>query len=267
MHRSGHRLRASVRGETVSVVLNPSHLVGSDNLPGNHYAFCIDLQSPWFLSKGAMIAYYGQVQFTSLTHGLQGQLLQMVAHQFSAPLYMGDYVVAEGYGKLILGDRGYDINSYDLDDGNLTIRAANLLAFEPGLSLNQSIVPGFLTLIGTGKFLASSNGPVMFAEPPLRVDPEALVGWADCPSPSHHYDEAWVNGFVAAGARMFGVQSGEERQFDFTGAGTVLVQSSEKVIDDSAVVRTIEGQLPGLTPGGLQRINQVVASQLQSQQH
>src|SRR5690606_25115617 len=64
MHRSGHRLRASVRGETVSVVLNPSHLVGSDNLPGNHYAFCIDLQSPWFLSKGAMIAYYGQVQFT-----------------------------------------------------------------------------------------------------------------------------------------------------------------------------------------------------------
>lgn len=60
---------------------------------------------------------------------------------------------------------------------------------------------------------------------------------------------------------------GEERQFDFTGAGTVLIQSSEKVIDDSAVVRTIEGQLPGLTPGGLQRINQVVASQLQSQQH
>ncbi len=100
-----------------------------------------------------MIAYYGQIQFTALTHGLQGQLLHMVAQQFSAPLHLGDYVVAEGYGKLILGDRGYDINSYDLDDGNLTIRAANLLAFEPGLSLNQSIVPGFLTLIGTGKFL------------------------------------------------------------------------------------------------------------------
>ncbi len=57
----------------------------------------------------------------------------MVAQQFSAPLHLGDYVVAEGYGKLILGDRGYDINSYDLDDGNLTIRAANLLAFEPGV--------------------------------------------------------------------------------------------------------------------------------------
>ncbi|WP_068154586.1 AIM24 family protein [Rhodococcus phenolicus] len=250
----------------MSVVLNPSHLVGNDNVPGNGYAYCIDLQSPWFLSKGAMIAYYGQIQFTALTHGLQGQLLHMVAQQFSAPLHLGDYVVAEGYGKLILGDRGYDINSYDLDDGNLTIRAANLLAFEPGLSLNQSIVPGFLTLIGTGKFLASSNGPVIFAEPPLRVDPEALVGWADCPSPSHHFDESWITGYVAAGARMFGVQSGEERQFDFTGAGTVLIQSSEKVIDDSSVVRVIEGQLPGLTSSGLQRINHAVSSQLQQQQ-
>lgn len=250
----------------MSVVLNPSHLVGNDNVPGNSYAYCIDLQGPWFLSKGAMIAYYGQIQFTTLTHGLQGQLLHMVARQFSAPLHLGDYVVAEGYGKLILGDRGYDINSYDLDDGNLTIRAANLLAFEPGLSLNQSIVPGFLTLIGTGKFLASSNGPVIFAEPPLRVDPEALVGWADCPSPSHHFDESWVTGYVAAGARMFGVQSGEERQFDFTGAGTVLIQSSEKVIDDSSVVRMIEGQLPGLTNSGLQRINHAVSSQLQQQQ-
>ncbi|MEE2030527.1 AIM24 family protein [Rhodococcus chondri] len=250
----------------MSTILNPSHLVGNDNVPGNGYAYSIDLQSPWFLSKGAMIAYYGQVQFTALTHGLQGQALQMVARQFSAPMYLGEYVVAEGYGKLILGDRGYDINSYDLDDGNLTIRQANLLAFEPGLSLNQSIVPGFLTLIGTGKFLASSNGPVMFAEPPLRVDPEALVGWADCPSPSHHYDESWITGFMAAGARRFGVQSGEERQFDFTGAGTVLIQSSEKVIDDHSVVRQIEGQIPGLTMGGLQRINQAVSQQMQQQQ-
>ena len=89
----------------MSVVLNPTHLVGNDNVPGNSYAYCIDLQGPWFLSKGAMIAYYGQIQFTALTHGLQGQLLHMVARQFSAPLHLGDYVVAEGYGKLILGGK------------------------------------------------------------------------------------------------------------------------------------------------------------------
>lgn len=252
----------------MSQILNPMTLTESDNIPGNSYAFCIDLHStPWFMRKGAMIAYYGQMRFQPLTHGLQGSLMHMVSNQFSAPLYTGDYMVAEGQGKLIIGDRGYDINSYDLDEGNLTVRAANLLAFEPALALKQSIVPGFLTLIGTGKFLASSNGPVIFAEPPLRVDPESLVGWADCPSPSHHYDQNWINGFLAAGAAAFGVNSGEERQFDFTGAGTVLIQSSEKVLSDAAVVRTIEGQLrSGMTVPGLQRLQGVIAQQLAGQQ-
>ncbi|APE37780.1 Ser/Arg-related nuclear matrix protein [Nocardia mangyaensis] len=251
----------------MSEILSPHNLGASDNIPGNDYAFCIDLTGPWFMRKGAMIAYYGQIQFQLLTHGLQGHLVHMVSSKFSAPLFVGDYVVAEGHGKLIIGDRGYDINSYDLEDGNLTIRGANLLAFEPGLALKQSIVPGFLTLIGTGKFLASSNGPVMFAEPPLRVDPEALVGWADCPSPSHHYDEGWIGSFLAAGAARMGVNSGEERQFDFTGAGTVLIQSTEKIMSDNALVRTIEGQLQsGISVGGLQRIHGVIAQQLADQQ-
>ena len=208
-----------------------------------------------------MIAYYGQMRFTALTHGLQGGLLQMVAQQFSAPLYLADFVVAEGQGKLVIGDRGYDINSYDLDDGNLTIRSANLLGFQPTLSMNQSIVPGFVTLIGSGKFLASSSGPVMFIEPPVRVDPEALVGWADCPSPSHHYDEAWVNGFIAAAGRRMGINSGEERQFDFTGAGTVLVQSSEG--HQRQLDRPVDpGQLAGLSAPGLQQISQQINMQL-----
>jgi len=246
----------------LNTVWNPMNLPSDDNVPGNNYSFAIDLNAPWFLSKGAMIAYYGQMNFTSLTHGMQGQMLQMVAQQFSAPLYLGDYVVGEGHGKLIIGDRGYDINSYDLEDGNLTIRASNLLAFQPNLTLNQSIVPGFLTLIGTGKFVASSSGPVMFVEPPVRVDPEALVGWADCPSPSHHFDQAWINSFIAAAGARFGINSGEERQFDFVGAGTVLVQSSEKVRNDKSIVQTIRGQLPGLSAPGLQQINQEITAQL-----
>ncbi|MFE3546305.1 AIM24 family protein [Nocardia sp. NPDC059177] len=251
----------------MSEILSPMNLGASDNIPGNDYAYCIDLTAPWFMRKGAMIAYYGQIQFQMLTHGLQGGLVHMVSSQFSAPLFTGDYVVAEGHGKLIIGDRGYDINSFDLEEGNLTIRAANLLAFEPGLALKQSIVPGFLTLIGTGKFLASSNGPVIFAEPPLRVDPESLVGWADCPSPSHHYDQGWITSFLAAGAARMGANSGEERQFDFTGAGTVLIQSTEKVMSDNALVRTIEGQLQsGISVGGLQRIHGLITQQLAGQQ-
>jgi len=187
----------------------------------------------------------------------------LVAARFSSPLYAQDWVVATGMGKLVLGDRGYDINSYDLDDGNLTVRAANLLAFDTRLDLKQSIVPGFLTLIGTGKFLASANGPVIFADPPIRVDPEALVGWADCPSPSYHYDGQWMaQNLVGLLRGAVGVQSGEERQFDFTGAGTVLIQSSEKTLADPAAVRMMEQQLTALSQAEKQHLHRFLGAQL-----
>jgi hypothetical protein len=178
----------------MSTVLNPANLPVDDNL--NPYAFCVDLTGEWFMQKGRMIAYYGQIRFSPLN--AMDNLQAMVASQFSSPLYARDWVVASGQGKLILGDRGFDINSYDLDEGNLTVRAANLLAFSPGLALKQSIVPGFVTLIGSGKFLASSNGPVIFAEPLIRtwIDPWLRrhdVVWAAAGHPaavfSTSYDE------------------------------------------------------------------------------
>jgi hypothetical protein len=250
------------------IPLNPATLPDNDNIPGNHYAYCVKLDGRLFMQTGRMIAYYpaphGQgIRFEPLSSATLGGF---VAERFSAPLYTRDWVVANGSGHLILGDRGYDINSYDLENGNLTLRAANLLAFDSTLELKQSIVPGFLTLIGTGKFLASSSGPVIFAEPPIRVDPQALVGWADCPSPSHHYDARWMSGFLSTAMGLLGSNSGEERQFDFTGAGTVLIQSSEKGVSDPHLLRQLEGQVGTLETGGLQRLQQVIAQRLAQQQ-
>jgi hypothetical protein len=250
--------------------LNPATLPDNDNIPGNHYAYCVRLNGPLFMQTGRMIAYYPApngpgIRFEPLT---TANVAGFVASRFSAPLYSRDWVMANGQGHLILGDRGYDINSYDLGDGNLTLRAANLLAFDSTLELKQSIVPGFLTLIGTGKFLASSSGPVIFAEPPIRVDPQALVGWADCPSPSHHYDAGWMTGFLGGATGMlFGTQSGEERQYDFTGTGTVLLQSTESVLGDPQVVKQIEGQMGGLGAPGLSHLQNVIAQKLNQQQH
>ena len=51
-------------------------------------------------------------------------------------------------------------------------------------------------------------------------------------------------------------------EFDFTGAGTVLIQSSEKVMNDMSIVRTIQGHLPGLSQPGLMQINQQITQQL-----
>jgi uncharacterized protein (AIM24 family) len=220
-------------------VLDARTLPSNDNV--NPYAFSIDLDGEWFTSKGAMIAYYGTIEFAGIA--AFASRAGWVAARFSSPLYSQEWVVASGRGKLVIGDRGNDINSFDLDDGNLTIKQVNLLAFETGLELKQSIVPGFVTLIGTGKFLASSNGPVIFVEPPFRADPEALLGWADCPSPSQHYDTHWMTSSLLSGVQaVLGRESGEERQYDFTGAGTVLLQSSEVGRPDPALLRLVESQ-------------------------
>jgi hypothetical protein len=248
----------------MSAPLNPESLPDNDNVPGNHYAYCRKLDGELFMQTGRMIAYYpapygSGIKFEPLS---SATLTGFVAERFSAPLYTRDWVVATGAGHLILGDRGYDINSYDLEEGNLTLRAANLLAFDSTLELKQSIVPGFLTLLGTGTFLASSSGPVIFAEPPIRVDPQALVGWADCPSPSHHYDAGWMGGFLAAAAGLMGAQSGEERQFDFTGAGTVLLQSSEGAVHDPALIRQLQSQVNTLGVPGLQQLQATISARL-----
>jgi uncharacterized protein (AIM24 family) len=229
-------------------VLDPATLPADDNV--NPYTFCVELKgSQWFLQKGKMIAYYGQIEFNGVGHGA---LDRLVRTSFHSPLHAGDWVVAQGSGKMLLADRAFDVNSFDLEDGNLTIRAGNLLAYQPGLALKQSIVPGFLTLIGTGKFVAASNGPVVFMEPPLRVDPQALVGWADCPSPCHHYDHAYARGVMGGLRALTGIggSSGEEHQFEFVGAGTVLLQSSEALMPEQATGAVpYEAGVPGGGPG------------------
>ena len=242
---------------------SPQTLPTDDNI--NPYSFCVDLNGQYFVQKGRMIAYYGQMKFEALN---AGALSNLIAHHFSAPLYHNDFMVANGSGKLIIGDRGFDINSYDLEDGNLTVRASNLLGFEPTMELKQSIIPGFLVLLGTGKFLASSNGPVHFVEPPVRVDPQAVVGWADVPSPCHHYDHSYMQGVMGMAQHFMGIsrQSGEEHQFDFTGQGTVLMQSSEAVVETPAMVAEIEGQIGMLGVPGLQRVQARVQQQLAAHQ-
>ncbi len=116
---------------------NPHTLPSNDNV--TPYAFSVDLNGQWFAQKGKMIAYYGQIRFEALS---AGPLDSLVAHTFNSPLYAQDWIVAQGQGKLVLADRGFDVNSFDLENGNLTVRAGNLLAFEPGLELKQSIIPG-----------------------------------------------------------------------------------------------------------------------------
>ncbi len=240
-------------------IYNPATLPRNDNL--NRFAFVADVSEQMFIRKGKMIAFYGNLSFEAMGSGVVDMLAR---HAFNAPKYIHNFVVAQGQGQLILGDNGNDIACYDLDAANMTIRAKNLLGFTKNVICQESTLPGYLTLLGTGKIIASSNGPVHFLELPCRVDEQAVLGWADCPSPSYRYDYEHVKGFVSTVGAITGYTlSGEEKQVDFTGAGTVLVQSSELELSNSSTLAHLVSLLPMLGKEDLSKLSLSLQQQTQ----
>lgn len=239
-------------------IYNPVNLPKNDNL--NRFAFVVDVAEEIFIRKGKMIAYYGQLQFNALGSSVLDILIKQ---SFNAPLYLNHFIVAKGRGQLILGDNGNDIACYDLNDANMTIKASHLLGFTKDVICQESTMPGFLTLIGNGKVIASSNGPVHFLELPCRVDVQAVLGWADCPSPSYRYDYEYVTGLVTMIGASTGITlSGEEKQIDFSGQGTVLIQSSELELAGSSSLQQILSQLSTLSRNDLTSLNGAVSQKL-----
>lgn len=239
-------------------IYNPGTLPKNDNL--SRFAFVVDVEREIYIRKGKMIAYYGQLQFSALGKSVLDMLAK---HTFNAPLFINHFVIATGIGQLILGDDGNDIACYDLDDANMTVKASHLLGFSQNITCQESTLPGYLTLLGTGKVIASSNGPVHFLEPPCRVDEQAILGWADCPSPSFRYDYEHVRGVMSMVGAVSGISlSGEEKQIDFSGKGTVLIQSSEAGDGSDNALSHLVSQLPGLSQGQLAALAGKIAQQM-----
>ena len=241
---------------------NPYNLPKDDNL--NRFAFVVNVEEEIFIRKGKMIAYYGQLQFESLGSTVIDILIK---DAFNAPAYINHFIIAKGHGQLILGDNGNDIASYDLDNANMTIKASHLLGFTKEIVCQESTMAGFLTLLGTGKILASSNGHVHFLDLPCRVDVQAVLGWADCPSPSYRYDYGHVNSLLSLVGAVTGLTlSAEEKQIDFSGQGTVLIQSSELSLGNPALDHFLM-QLPTLSHSELFSLNSAVSQVINSQKN
>lgn len=233
-------------------------LPDDDNL--GRFAYSIRVDGEMFIRKGKMIAYFGSMKFEAVGSSLVDILFK---EAMNAPLHVNDFVVVQGQGKLVLGDNGLDIAAYNLEDATFTLKAEHVLGFQRTLRCQESTLPGYLTLIGSGRLLASSNGPVVFVEPPCRVDEDAVVGWADLPSPSYRYDYQYVQGALAAVGAAAGItRSGEEKQLDFYGNGTVLVQSSEDALGRPGRLASIVAQLTGLHASELQQLSREVSGRM-----
>ena len=73
-----------------ATVLDARTLPSNDNV--NAYAFSIALDGEWFTAKGAMIAYYGSIDFSGVS--AFASRATWVAARFSSPLYAQEWVVA-----------------------------------------------------------------------------------------------------------------------------------------------------------------------------
>jgi uncharacterized protein (AIM24 family) len=237
---------------------NPNTLPKNENL--SRFAYCAEISNgKMFIRKGKMIAYYGELRFEAIGKDM---LDLLAANAFNAPLAVQDFIVVEGKGLLLIGDDALDISCFDLEEGTMTVKSKHLLGFSGGLACQDSILPGYLCVVGTGKVLTSSLGPAHFLELPCRVDEQALLGWVDCPTPSYRYDYQHVLSYVSLAGALTGITlSSEEKQVDFTGQGAVLVQSSE--IDDAkGILHELFLRLPLLGQGELTQLNAKVEEQV-----
>ena len=88
--------------------LNPATLPDNDNIPGNHYAYCVRLNGPLFMQTGRMIAYYPApngpgIRFEPLT---TANVAGFVASRFTGCLPRGgNPVIAVPPGAIMVSAR------------------------------------------------------------------------------------------------------------------------------------------------------------------
>ncbi len=186
-----------------------------------------------WMKVGAMIAYTGQIKFTR-----EGMLEQGLGNFFKKALTGegASLSKAEGRGKLYLADGGKVITVLKLNGETIYINGSDLLALEPSLSKDitmmrriSAIASGGLfnvRVAGTGHVAFGTQGPalVLRVTPanPVFTDPQATVAWSGSLTPEFKTDMS-LKSFLGRG-------SGESFQMVFQGDGFVVVQPAEESV-------------------------------------
>jgi hypothetical protein len=123
--------------------LNPDTLPDNDNVPGNHYAYCRRLDGQLFMQTGRMIAYYPGAARAGhpVRAAHRGQRRRLRRPALLRPALHRR--LGGRHRRRAPAARRPRLRHQLLqpEQGNLTLRAANLLAFDATLELKQSIVP------------------------------------------------------------------------------------------------------------------------------
>ncbi|WP_047690567.1 AIM24 family protein [Kocuria sp. ZOR0020] len=177
-------------------------------------------------TKGAMVAYQGQMLFRHEGSGTVGKFLKKALTNEDAPMMR-----VSGQGEVFFARQNRFIFLLLLEGEAITVNSSSLLAFDSSLSWDIRRVQGAgmlagglfnLELSGQGYVAICSDGDPMVLDAsgqPTFVDPQAAVCWSANLAPSIKNDFNF-SGMLRGG-------SGEAFQLAFHGPGFVVVQPSE----------------------------------------
>jgi uncharacterized protein (AIM24 family) len=180
---------------------------------------------------GAMVAYTGNVKFEKSLLGGEGIFGAIKRKVTSEGMQV---MQTSGTGTVYFAQDAAEITVIPMTGEKLTIESSSLLAYDTTLKTGTSFAglrgaasgQGLFstTVEGSGSIAVISKGNlIMLAvtpEHPLRVDPDAFVGFKGDIRQEFVFDVNWRT--------MVGQSSGESYQHKFTGNGVVFIQPSER---------------------------------------
>jgi uncharacterized protein (AIM24 family) len=181
--------------------------------------------TPLLVSRGAMIAFQGDVTFAYEGSGGMGKYLKAAATGEGMKLMR-----CEGNGELFVSRGGHKLHLLDLAQGEqLSASSRSLLGFDATISYDIQMIKGGIgamaagglfnvTLTGPGTVILATDWPVVLntAEARTLVDPNAVVAWTAGLTVTPRSS-------MSAGA-LIGRGSGEAMQLEFSPGGYVIVE-------------------------------------------
>lgn len=181
--------------------------------------------TPLLVSRGAMIAYQGEVTFAYQGSGGVGKYLKAAATGEGMRLMR-----CEGNGELFVSRGGHKLHLLELAQGEqLSASSRSLLGFDATITYDIQMIRGGIgamaagglfnvTLTGPGTVILASDWPVVLntSEARTLVDPNAVVAWTAGLTVTPRSS-------MSAGA-LIGRGSGEAMQLEFSSGGYVIVE-------------------------------------------
>lgn len=180
---------------------------------------------------GSMVAYTGSIKFEKSIlggEGIFGALKRKVTNEGM------QLMQASGTGTVFFAQNAAEITVIPLSGEKMIIESSSLLAYDTSLKTGTSFaglrgaVSGqglFSTTVeGQGNIAVISRGNLIMLEVtpanPLRVDPDAFVGYKGNITQEFVFDVNWRT--------IVGESSGESYQHKFSGQGVVFIQPAER---------------------------------------